>query len=92
MNDSKQSVKWMALLNGQWEGHTLNPGQYYTMDDAGVTWAGWLLSDFVGFTSAAVGSQIAPGYSAMLIAFDNAADAEVLSSKLKGLASSPDGE
>lgn len=69
-NNSSHDIKWMAFVNGQWQGSGLAPQQSSTMDDSGVLAYGWALSGFMGITYSTPPSNNPSGYSALNFAVD----------------------
>jgi hypothetical protein len=81
VNNSQQLVKWLVILNGQLQGNGIDPGQSYQMDSAGVTWAGWSLSGFSGYTFTQIPAP--SGYAGMFVATEAFSEGEDFSSLLK---------
>jgi hypothetical protein len=80
-NNSKQLVKWLVIINGQLQGSGIDPGQSFQMDSAGVTWAGWALSGFNGFTFTQIPTP--SGVASMFVATEYFSEGEDFSSLLK---------
>lgn len=84
VNESSQSVKWMVInQDRQPEGNLIPPGQFYRMDDAGLTMAGWSLSGFTGVTLSVLSPPSV--LSAYYLALDDLPENDDLLSKLKHL-------
>ncbi len=71
-NNSNEMVKWIVVTNGSIQGNALDPGQSYSQDDANVTYAGWSLSGFTGYTTAVMPPPA--GYAGYFNALDSNAD------------------
>jgi hypothetical protein len=76
LNKSSQDIKWVAFVNGQWEGNMVLPEQSYTMDDAGVQATGWSLSGFTGVTYSLLPGVVPSGFSVFNVAVDNLDEGE----------------
>ena len=83
LNNSSQDIKWMAFVNGQWQGNMLNPQQSNSMDDTGVLASGWSFSGFSGFTYSTTPNNTPSGYSAFNVAVDTLGEDEEPLSKLE---------
>lgn len=83
LNSSTQNIKWMAFVNGGWQGNLLTPQQSNNMDDAGVSASGWSFSGFTGITYSLLPVNTPPGYSAYQVAVDSVNETEDPLSNLK---------